>query len=115
MFQDCDDMPSEFYSESPDSDKLEMCFSFLDLDDHEREIIEAYPDCLDNPDDIRACIDNFYGSYDDRAEFAQEMTEGCYNVPDHLAFYIDYDAMGRDYLMDYSWTEHNGQLWVWRY
>lgn len=30
------------------------------------------------------------------AEYAQELTEETTEIPDHLAFYLDYEAMGRD-------------------
>lgn len=54
-----------------------------DLDDAERALSEAY-----------------IGEYPSLADYAQELTEECSEVPEHLAYYIDYDQMGRD--MDMS-------------
>lgn len=39
----------------------------------------------------------YYGLYRSVADYAQELTEDCVEVPDHLAPYIDYQAMGRDW------------------
>ena len=48
-------------------------------------------------DEARQAIeDNYAGCYSSLAEFAQELTEECMKVPQRLAFYIDYEAMGRD-------------------
>ena len=54
-------------------------------------------------DTIQATIKDveiFHGS---RADYAQEMTECCYDVPDNLIYYVNYDAMGRD-------MEINGEI-----
>ncbi|RKZ88767.1 MAG: hypothetical protein DRQ39_01900, partial [Gammaproteobacteria bacterium] len=42
----------------------------------------------------------FHGS---RGDYAQELTECCYDVPEYLFYYINYDAMGRD-------MEINGEI-----
>ena len=49
---------------------------------------------------IRMMEDAYYGEYKSVADYAQELTESCGDVPKHLAFYIDYERMGRD--MDLS-------------
>jgi len=54
-----------------------------DLEDAERALTEAY-----------------IGEYTSLADYAQALTEECSDVPEHLAFYIDYERMGRD--MDMS-------------
>lgn len=38
----------------------------------------------------------YHGCYESVADYAQELTESCGDVPEHLAFYIDYERMGRD-------------------
>lgn len=39
---------------------------------------------------------DYAGKYESLADFAQELTEQTTEVPETLAFYIDYEAMGRD-------------------
>lgn len=38
----------------------------------------------------------YCGLYGSLADYAQELTAECGNVPSHLAPYIDYESMGRD-------------------
>lgn len=48
-------------------------------------------------DDARAAIEEDYaGEYASTSDFVAELTEQTSDVPEHLAPYIDYDAMGRD-------------------
>lgn len=45
----------------------------------------------------RAMEDCYYGEYSNVADFAQESTENAHDIPEALAPYIDYEAMGRDW------------------
>ncbi|MEP1697934.1 MAG: antirestriction protein ArdA [Paracoccaceae bacterium] len=47
-----------------------------------------------------ALKDHYGGEYLTVAEFARELTEETGDVPERLAFYIDYDAMARDLLIN---------------
>ena len=40
--------------------------------------------------------ENYNGCYTSVADYAQELNEDISEIPDHLAFYIDYEKMGRD-------------------
>lgn len=55
--------------------------------------------------DFEACMDSYQGEYKNLYEFGAEMMESCYDIPEHLASYIDYEKFGRDLIMggDY-WT-----------
>ncbi|MBO6549315.1 MAG: antirestriction protein ArdA [Rhizobiales bacterium] len=57
----------------------ELIAHFNDLD-YARETIEAH----------------YHGEYSSLADFAQELTEETTQIPDNLAYYIDYEAMARD-------------------
>ncbi len=50
----------------------------------------------DIEDAAKAIEDNYSGCYKSLAEYAEELTEGTSEVPENLAFYIDYERMGRD-------------------
>ncbi|RLJ22205.1 antirestriction protein ArdA [bacterium endosymbiont of Escarpia laminata] len=66
--------------------------------------IEEYPDfggeLLNHFSDLeearRVAEEDYCGCYSALADYAQELTEECTAIPENLAFYIDYEAMGRD-------------------
>jgi len=43
-----------------------------------------------------AIEENYCGCYSSLADYAQELTEETTQIPESLAFYIDYEKMGRD-------------------
>ena len=43
-----------------------------------------------------AMSDGYAGCFERLADFAQELTEDTTQIPKNLAYYIDYDRMGRD-------------------
>ena len=43
-----------------------------------------------------AIEENYNGCFSSVADYAQELTEDTSEIPDHLAFYIDYEKIGRD-------------------
>lgn len=67
--------------------------------------IEEYPDfggeLLNNfggdlEEAKTAAEENYCGCYKSLADFATELTEDTAQIPDSLAYYIDYERMGRD-------------------
>jgi len=59
------------------------------------KLIEHYS--CDLNDARRAMEDSYFGEYPSVADFAQESTENAHDIPEALAPYIDYAAMGRDW------------------
>ncbi len=50
----------------------------------------------DNLEDARKALEeNYSGCYCSLADYAEELTEGTAEIPQHLANYIDYERMGR--------------------
>ncbi|MFN7310150.1 MAG: antirestriction protein ArdA [Vampirovibrionales bacterium] len=43
-----------------------------------------------------AIEDNYQGKYSSLADYAEELTTDTTEIPQHLAYYIDYEAMARD-------------------
>lgn len=43
-----------------------------------------------------AAEENYYGCYKSLADFAEELTEETTQIPENLAYYIDYERMDRD-------------------
>lgn len=66
--------------------------------------IEEYPDfgaellnyCCTVEEAQRMAEDSYFGCYESLADYAQMLTEETTTIPDQLAFYIDYEKMGRD-------------------
>ena len=109
MFQDFEGFPREFYSESSVPDAL---FTWLELDENEREIVAAYCDAVgETMDDeaISRALDNFAGTADSPADFAEEQAgESVGELPNWLV--IDWDATWNCNLRhDYNETRHNGE------
>jgi len=47
-------------------------------------------------EDAEKAIENYAGEYQSLADFAEEISDGCYNIPEALQYYIDWQSMGRD-------------------
>ena len=68
------------------------------------EFISEYPDfagallnnCGDLDEARRAAEDDYCGCYASLTDYARELTEQSTEIPAHLSYYIDYEAMGRD-------------------
>ena len=53
-----------------------------------------------------AMEDRYFGEWDNMTEFAEHLTEETgelAQIPDHLAYYIDFEAMGRDMVYGGGW------------
>lgn len=58
------------------------------------ELLSHFGDSID--DAQKTIEDNYCGCYASPADYAEELTEETTQIPEHLAFYIDYKKMGRD-------------------
>ena len=48
--------------------------------------------------------DNYLGKYEGIGDYAREMTKSCTEIPHSIEYYIDYDSMGKDMLLDDLFT-----------
>ncbi len=46
-----------------------------------------------------AVEDNYHGCHDSEEAFAEELYTSCYEIPEHLEYYIDYAKIARDLFM----------------
>lgn len=107
MFQDWENIPEGMIGESWIDERV---FGLIHSDTYlEEEVIDAYlryfglPDDEDADDLVEKIEDKYFGYFESDADFAEHMIEeGCYEVPDFLAPYIDYERLGRDLAMDYA-------------
>ena len=51
-------------------------------------------------DDAQRTIENYIGCYCRMGDYAEEITESCTEISEHLKFYIDYERMERDMEMN---------------
>jgi antirestriction protein len=105
MYQDFENFPKEFYSESSIDPDL---WDFLNLDDGDKELLNAYHEA-GFEGDIEDARDAFAGQFDDDYSFAWDMLENSGDlslIPDHLQAYFDVEKFARDLMFDYS--EANG-------
>lgn len=72
----------------------------------------AHDEVCDDPYDVGIDI---YDAETLRELAEQFVEDGLFGeIPDHLAHYIDYDAIARDLAVDYSQTTINGQSLIYR-
>lgn len=58
--------------------------------------------------------EQYNGSWGSEEEFAQQLYEDCYDIPDHLSAYIDWEKLTRDIMMDYSSYYVDGEYHIFR-
>lgn len=66
------------------------------IEEHGKLGSELLAYCNDINDARKAIEEDCRGEYASLADFAQSLTEETFEVPKHLADYIDYERMGRD-------------------
>jgi antirestriction protein len=113
MFQYYEGFPRSYYSESSVHEKL---WDWIELDDDDKTLLEAYIENVNQDGDIDQARDAFMGKADNEAAFAEQWLQdtcGLDGVPDHLKNYIDYEAYARDMRHDgITFVRLNGELWV---
>jgi len=58
--------------------------------------------------------DQYNGCWGSEEEFAQDLCESCYDIPDFLCHYIDWEKWARDVMMDYSSYEASDGYHIFR-
>lgn len=108
---DIDGIARHFYASNCDSFDLDAWLEFKDAIESthlEIEIIEAYIENMGahygvNIDDIEEAYCGEFNSWED---FAYDMAENCFSIPEEIASYFDYEKFGRD--LSYDYFESNG-------
>jgi antirestriction protein len=109
MYQDFENFPEEYYSESGINPDL---WDYLALDDDDRAMFEAYKEAgLEGS--FSDAQDAYSGQFEDDYSFAWDMLENSGDlslIPEHLQVYFDVDKFARDLMYDYS--EANGYYFL---
>jgi antirestriction protein len=105
MYQDFENFPNEYYSESALSSDL---WEWISLDDDEKEMLSAYIDCIGQNATIDEAREAYSGQFDSDIDFVMELLESCGDIPKDLPSYIqiDWEGTARNIMYDYS--EANG-------
>jgi antirestriction protein len=104
MYQDFENFPDEYYSESEINPDL---WEFLALDDNDRAMYEAFKE-TGMEGTFSEAEDAYSGQFDSDIDFVMELLESCGDIPKDMPSYIhiDWESTARDIMYDYS--EANG-------
>ena len=94
MFQDWENVPEGLIGESWISE------NFFALRDAVEDLSEEDADDL-----VRDFRDEYQGEYDDEEDFAYEIIEECYDLPEFAKTYFDYEKFARDLFMCDYWFD----------
>lgn len=101
MFQDYENFPSRWYSESGLSEEtFEKIMEWYMMDDDQRKAFEAYLDAGIGEDSVQEFEEHYRGHYNSPLDFAYELIDET-GLPDDVDSYFDYEAFGRDLTMDW--------------
>lgn len=113
MFQDWEYIPSDLIGESWLADNIfEIIEAIDELDDDKKAAFEVWLNhgshditTKDITDLIRSFEDDFQGEYKDEEDYAYEIVEECYELPEFAKTYFDYAKFARDLFMGDYWFE----------
>ena len=113
MFQDWENVPEGLIGESWISENFfALRDAVEDLSDTEQEAFFVWCNYKshdlgeeDADDLVRDFRDEYQGEYDDEEDFAYEIIEECYNLPEFAKTYFDYEKFARDLFMCDYWFE----------
>lgn len=120
MFQDFEGFPKELYGESLSLVDLEKIYGYLALDENDRDIVAEYANATGysfDDFDFDQATESYYTTLEsgnhERELGEYVIDEGLFGVeiPEALQSYIDYEAIGRDWLMDMSVSD-NGYVFT---
>ena len=113
MFQDWEYIPSDLIGESWLADNIfEIIEAIDELDDDKKAAFAVWLNhgshdiaTKDITDLIRSFENDFQGAYDDEEDYAYEIVEQCYELPEFAKTYFDYAKFARDLFMGDYWHE----------
>lgn len=108
MFQDYENLPSCWYSESGiDEATFDKIIEYAELDKDMREAYEEYLNCMSG-DSIQRFKECYMGEWDSEEDFAEHIVNECYDlerIMGRLSYYFDYKAYARDlFIEDYYYS-----------
>jgi antirestriction protein len=112
MFQDWEGIPDGMISESHLNPEV---FTWLELDDNDKQILSAYRDNIDQAGSLEDATEAYQGTFSSKEDFAEDLFCSCYTIPKELENYIDYGRVVRDLECgDYTFVYDGGEYLVFR-
>jgi antirestriction protein len=113
MFQDWEYISSNLIGESWLAENIfEIIEAIDELDDDKKAAFEVWLNhgnhditTKDITDLIRSFEDDFRGAYNDEEDYAYEIVDECYDLPEFAKTYFDYAKFARDLFMGDYWFE----------
>ena len=113
MFQDYENIPSGLIGESWISDNIFAVIEAVsDLNESEQEAFYIWLndssrdfDTDDINDLIESFRDDYQGAYDSEEDYAYEVVEECYDLPEFAKTYFDYEKFARDLFIGDYWFD----------
>lgn len=113
MFQDHESIPSALISESWLADNIfEIIEAVSNLNDTQQEAFGVWLNFTssdiaseDIDDLISSFEDEYQAEYKDEEDFAYEIVEQCYELPEFAKTYFDYEKFARDLFIGDYWYE----------
>jgi antirestriction protein len=109
MFQDHEDIPAGMVSESHISDEV---WQWLELSEHEREIIRVYREHEDESASFEYILEAFQGTARDEEDYAQQLAEDMGVIDENASWpnnCIDWERAARELFMD-GYSIHEGYV-----
>lgn len=113
MYQDWENIPESLIGESWLSEKFfELRDAVEDMDDTRQEAFFVWCnhkghdfEKADAADLVSSFEDEYQGEYDDEEDFAYQIVEECYELPEFAKSYFDYAKFARDLFCGDYWME----------
>ncbi|MDX9971912.1 MAG: antirestriction protein ArdA [FCB group bacterium] len=93
MLQDWENVPEALVKESGIDPRM---WDWLELDDYDRDVVQAFLDEEDSSAQIDYILEHYGGTYLDPVDWAQTYLEEVGEVPEGLRGYINYERYARD-------------------
>jgi len=113
-FDDYGELSNEGFKESWSLDQFDDIEDFADFADRVEELGEGYELRCADLMDTDVSMDEYQGCWHSEEEFVQESLGDCFDIPKHLEFYIDWEKLTRDTMMDYSSYEGDDGYHIFR-
>lgn len=108
MYQDFSNLPSSLYSEFEITEDLFNACKYLESNNDDEIIaaIDAYSELFDGFN-VESFEDKYVGYFDGHYDLGVYFAEvGCFEIPEDIEPYFDYEKYGRDMSFDLSESNH---------
>ena len=110
MFQDYENFPCKWYSESCfDEVTFDKILEYGNMDEEDRYMFDAFTDNYGEGYTIEDVRERFKGKWDSEEEFAEQLLDDCYDLPEFARRYFDIEQFARD-LFAYDYTFCDGYV-----